>query len=499
MLKRNIYNILLFSLVVIFIIVKIPYLSLPYYWDEAWVYGPAIRIMEAHKLSLLPDALPVDYSRGHPLLFHFMGALWMRVFGTSLIASHLFALFISIALIVLVFVFCKNLFNNETGIIACLFLILQPIFQAQSVLVLPEVMVSLFSLMTIYFFIKEKWWWYMLSATLVLYTKETGIVAVGATGLWFLIEVLFMKRKYISLKYFILRSVILIIPLLLIGIFLIIQKKMNGWYFFPAHINYITNDDSGFFDKLQGYAAYLFIYWGRNVLTSALIVSLFLNFFNKKHLKNPANKPILVLSIYIVLFLVASSFNFFSHRYTMSMMAPFMIIVAYFLFENFTNRTAKSQVLNSKFQIPKKILGVWGLRLVTWGFLYAFIIAVCAVQLFIHIPKSNSSDNNLGYADYVRTHQQMVNYCVGNHFQKKKIFTSFLMARNLTNPYCGYLSEDNKFNDVSSGFDTKTELCIFYNIENADDYKRIMASAKLHLLKRFELRKAWAEVWEVEK
>ena len=320
-LKQHIYLILLLILVIVFIVAKIPYLSLPYYWDEAWVYGPAIRIMEAHKLSLLPDALPVYYSRGHPLLFHFLGALWMRVFGTSLTASHLFALMVSVALIVMVFIFCKNLFSKETGLIACLFLVLQPIFQAQSVLLLPEVMVSLFSLMTLYFFIKEKWWWYILSATLVLYTKETGIVAVGATGLWFLIDMFILKRNEFKsvvrseklelndqekelyhketqrnhkgsqrikgncllptayCRYFILRSLILIVPLLLTGIFFLIQKKMNGWYFFPEHVNYLLNDKRGFMDKLQGYSAYLFIYWGRNVLTSALIVSLFLYFF----------------------------------------------------------------------------------------------------------------------------------------------------------------------------------------------------------------------------
>jgi hypothetical protein len=602
--KLSVYYILLLALVILFIIFKIPYLSLPYYWDEAWVYGPAIRIMEAHKLSLLPDALPVYYSRGHPLLFHFLGALWMRVFGTSLTASHLFALSISIALLVFVFVFCKNLFNKETGLIACLFLVLQPIFQAQSVLLLPEVMVSLFSLMTLYYFIKEKWGWYMLSATLVLYTKETGIVAVGTVGLWFLLEVFFLKRSEFSiykiqvpnskpkipkktlgawglrlktwvllrspmLKYFILRSLILIVPLLLIGVFLLIQKKMNGWYFFPEHVNYITNDKSGFASKLLAYSTSMFVYWGRNVLSAALIVSLFLYFFLKKHIIvtpkaqfsdvsapalkgehqkirlpelvptteggiggkanfhsnvektfNPANKPILILSIYIVLFLIASSFNFFSDRYTMSMMAPFMIIVAYMVFTTFTFSSGKSQDSKSNVMLrsetsrsmaydsPTSRRGIaspqcdkasWGLKLKKWGFLYAFIIAVCVVQLFMNLPTRTSSDHNLGYADCVQVQQQTVDFCVENHFQDKKIFTEFLMMGNLGNPYCGYLSEDEKFRDVSSHFDANTQLCIFYNMEGADDYKQIKASAKLQLLKRFELRQAWTEVYKVEK
>ncbi|MFA4852137.1 MAG: glycosyltransferase family 39 protein [Bacteroidales bacterium] len=469
--KPCIYSILLIILVIAFIIIKIPYLSLPYYWDEAWVYGPALRIMESHKLSLLPDALPVYYSRGHPLFFHFMGALWLRMFGTSLVASHIYALFISIALLISVYIFCKQLFSKEVGIIACLFLMLQPVFQAQSVLVLPEVMLSLFSLLTIFFFTRGNWLGYIISATLALYTKETGIVVIASVGLWFLIETLMLKRKEFQFKQFLLRSATLLTPLVLIAIYFILQKQTNGWYFFPEHINYLTHDSRTFSDKLNGYAAYLFIYWGRNVLSSAIIVSLFLYFYFKKHRNNPANKPLLILAIYNLLFLIASSFNFYSDRYSMSMMAPFMIITAYLVFSTFS----------------KKI------------FLFAFIASVVIVQIFIFLPKKTNSDHNLGYVEPVKTHRQMVNYCIENNFQKKKIFTHFLMLGNLKNPYCGYLSEDQKFTNVSSTFDKTTELCIFSNMEGADEYKQIKKSANLKLLKRFESKQAWSEIYEVVK
>lgn len=38
---------------------------------EAWVYVPGIRHMADAGPSLLPDAIPEYYSRGHPLLFYF--------------------------------------------------------------------------------------------------------------------------------------------------------------------------------------------------------------------------------------------------------------------------------------------------------------------------------------------------------------------------------------------------------------------------------------------
>lgn len=468
--KFDIYNLLLFAIIVIFIIIKIPYLTLPFYWDEAWVYGPALRIMEANKLSLLPDALPIYYSRGHPLLFHFMGALWLRIFGTSLIASHTYALTISIALILTVFYFGKKLFSKEAGLIACIFLLFQPIFQAQSVLVLPEVMVSLFSLLTIYSFIKQRRLIYILSATLLLYTKETGIVAIAACGAWFLIETFFIKKNEFLWKKFILNSACLILPLAFIVLYFIVQKKMNGWYFFPEHINYLLHDSRTFSGKFESYCSYLFIYWGRNVLTASIIISLFIYFFKKKNIHNPANKPLIILTIFILFFLIASSFNFYSDRYTMSMIGPFVIITAYLIHATF-----------------KKI------------FLYGFVVAVIAVQLFIQMPKKTSSDHNLGYAESIKTHQEMVEYCLENKFRNKKIFTHFLMIGNLQNPYCGYITDDQKFSDVSTVFTDSTDLCIFSNMEGKEDYEALKKTGKLKLLKRFESCQAWSEIYEVKK
>jgi 4-amino-4-deoxy-L-arabinose transferase-like glycosyltransferase len=465
------YFLAVLALIIAFIIIKIPYLYLPYYWDEAWVYGPAIRIMEANNLSLLPDALPVYYSRGHPLLFHFLGAAWLRVFGTSLLSSHVFALTISVALITSVYFISKKMFSPQVGLIACLLLILQPIFQAQSVLVLPEVMLSLFSLLALFFFIRDKWWAFFIMATLAVFVKETGIVVIGAAGLWFLIETLFLNKDKFVFRCFIFRSVLLIAPLLVFGAFILLQKQMNGWYFFPEHVNYISTDSHSFFQKMEGYAAYLFIYWGRNVLSSAIIVSLVLYFYFKKHKNNPANKPILVFAIYCVLFLIASSFNFYSDRYTLSMMVPYLIIAAYFLFAAFT----------------KRIL------------LIVFITVVCFLQLFIFLPRKTNSDHNLGYAEAVKTHQQMVNYCIDEKYQHKKIFAHFLMRGNLTNPYCGYLTKEQIFCNVNPSFDNSTELCIFSNMEGVDEYKKIKANKNLLLLKRFESGQAWSELYKVLK
>jgi hypothetical protein len=85
----------LFALLIIVAIIKIPHLYIPHFWDEAWSYSPAVQYMFEHKLGLLPSALPAEYSKGHPLLFFFLSASWMRIFGDSLVSKHSFALLVS--------------------------------------------------------------------------------------------------------------------------------------------------------------------------------------------------------------------------------------------------------------------------------------------------------------------------------------------------------------------------------------------------------------------
>jgi hypothetical protein len=100
---KKIDSVLLFLVLCIFTLLKIDHLSIAFYWDESWVYAPAIKMLYQHGVSILPNAIPVDFSRGHPLLFHAAYVLWMKVFGPSNYAMHSFALGISLSLVVVLF------------------------------------------------------------------------------------------------------------------------------------------------------------------------------------------------------------------------------------------------------------------------------------------------------------------------------------------------------------------------------------------------------------
>src|SRR5436190_472897 len=97
-LRAHINSIIILCLVIGMVAFKWSYLSLPFFWDEAWPYSTAVHAMYNHGISLIPGSISPSISRGHPLLFYCMAAAWMKLFGTSVFAIHLFALLISVLL-----------------------------------------------------------------------------------------------------------------------------------------------------------------------------------------------------------------------------------------------------------------------------------------------------------------------------------------------------------------------------------------------------------------
>ena len=102
-LNAKFYHAFLAILLVGFIALKLEALTLPFFWDEAWVYLPAIRTMAEQGPSIMPGSIDADLYTGHPLLFYFMASTWIKLWGYSLPIAHSFPMLISIGFIVSVY------------------------------------------------------------------------------------------------------------------------------------------------------------------------------------------------------------------------------------------------------------------------------------------------------------------------------------------------------------------------------------------------------------
>lgn len=239
LLSKQLPYIILFLTLCCFVLLRLDSISLPYYWDEAWVYGPAVQEMASNGPSILPGAIQEDLSRGHPMLFHFTSGLFLFLFGNTVTNSHVFALLVSLGTLFVAFKISKQYMSGLYAILVIISLASFPLFIGQSVLVYPEMMLTLLALSTFYFYLKQQHIYFFIAASLLLLTKETGLLFLFSLGVWNVIKSIFIDKEKIVSAAFIKNQLPFIYPLLPLTAFFIIQKIKFGYVFYPEHIGLI--------------------------------------------------------------------------------------------------------------------------------------------------------------------------------------------------------------------------------------------------------------------
>lgn len=415
----------------------------------------------------MPGAIPTFVARGHPLMFHFLAAAWMKIFGTGLLSGHSFAILVSISLIITIYFFCRTFFSEKIGLVACILFSSQAIFIAQSAFLMPEVLMALWTMLCFMAFFRKKTILFIILGTSMLLTKESGGVLFVALFVYELF--VFVNSKGKECTQFFKKLVLISAPVLLASLNFIIQKIKFGWFLYPFYMDYISSSWKNFKEALPSAAAYLFIYDGRNGFSFFIIISLLIILFLRR-IKFTLNekKIIPALSIFIIFYLIFSSVNYYIPRYLMCVFPPFYIIGAILITKVF------SQL---KVIFPLIIAGL----VITSIFFYA----------------KHKTFGDMDYSPSVTTDLQMVNFCEKQNLYDKYIFTTTLLRSDLSEPYDGYLS-GRKFNHIQWEFSKETEYCIFDADENDTVLiNNIKRENKLELINRFERKYAWCEIFRV--
>jgi 4-amino-4-deoxy-L-arabinose transferase-like glycosyltransferase len=460
----DIFSLLL--IIIAFVIYKFSDLYLPYYWDEAWSYKPAVENMYKTGLSLFPNAISSETYKGHPLFFYFISSLWLNIFGNTVFSSKLFALSVSVLLMITTFLFTKFLTKDKIlAILSTLLLSVQAIFIAQSTLLLPEMLLTVLSLSTWLFYFKNQKLLYILTASLSLLTKETAIVLIVSI---FISEITFnfksLKtdfKKYLEEKYY------LIIPIIPIVVFFIIQKINSGWIFYPEHIN-LMEFGQAFFDKLETYFGLLVIYQGRNFIFLLALLELFFIIIQK--IKIDKKKEIISLSIFIILYIIFSSLNFFSPRYIISVIPVFIILIVYLI-----NIAIKNKKIS-----------------------YALLIALSISPLYYNYTHFQDFDHCIGYVNVIDVQKKMTNYCEENNFYDKEIATHFLMKVNLTDSIMGYLSSSKTFTHTNTNINENTQYILVSSNEQNEGINSVLQNYNLELVQEYYTKQAWCRLFIIK-
>lgn len=450
--------------ILVVLVIKIPHISVPFFWDEAWSYFTAVHQMHETGPSLLPGALPLSISKGHPLFFFFLNSFWLKLFGSSVVSAHTLSLIISISTLLAIYFLVKRHVNLSAALLSISMLSVQSLYLAQATMVLPEMLITLFLILSFDFYLRKKYLLFAIWASMMVLTKETTIIFVLGFFIYHLFSSLApgkSSRKYIFEVIFIL------IPIILYGGFLILHKIEFGSFFYDAHVSHIQLTKYDVVKKLRISWEMVYNRYGRFIILYSLIPAITIVLL--KHKKLQKLNILLLIILQTILFLAFSIFNFYTYRYMLCILALFLIFASIII-----------QQASLKYKI------------INW----LVVCTLLAVPAYYSYSVRTNTDVDLGYVDAVKIHQQMVDYCEKRDWHEESISASFNLIYYLTNPALGYLTSDKKFENVSDLVNIRdSEIFLFdgtnHGKETQIDTIKIVNQMVLDLHKR----NAWGKIY----
>jgi len=511
----------LFLLLIVFIACKVPHLWYPYYWDESGMFAPGVMAMYLHGASLLPNAIDVSFGRGHPLLYHAVCAQWMKLFGPSHFSLHCFSLLISIALIVMVFEAGLRLFTRRVAFISVLALSINTFFFVQSSFLTPDIFIALLSFSTLYFYVREKYFLSALLLTMLVYTKESGIVAVFILGIDALTGAL---RSDTPVKDRLAKVASVLVPLIVGLSFYVTQKIMMGWYTYPGAFSSHPNFDPGssiywlktilgvlLVDEHRYFLSLLLIFLslaaaiaqGNVKFASLALPGIFLYALTHGHIAHTEFLNILFLTLFLGSTALSIFFLGRMRYYTTGQQKKFinllsiftLFYVYYFSVYNFQWRYIFAAMVAlyfvfavfADFYISRLFPAVYYLVLAGIG---------CAgIYCFTH----EAGDSDLGFFDGMKLQQEVVNYFEQNELYNNSISVSSDFEEvHLRDPYTGFLHTDRNFSNVRSGaYNSQADYVVFSSIEyDSTDYARFKKDTTFQLILSLQEGIKWAEIYK---
>ncbi len=411
------------AILLLFVIMKLPAITLPYFWDELGVYARSGLYLHDNGLGLLPKNLPPELSRGHPLLFAFIHGVGYFIFSDSHVGGHITSLIISLTLLWSVYYITKYHYNAYSGLLAVMLLIVQPVFFAQSTLILPEVCVALFMIWAIHFWTVKRYWTYAIMATAAILVKESAVIIPTVIIAGEVLDYLLSKSK-VKQSFLQLRSFLLFIPYLVYILFLAVQKAQNGWYLFPLHEDHISLNGKKILEFAEMFFSFLFLEQGRIVLS--VIVLILLALFARAKLFNYARFSIF-LWMFILGGILFSSLNFFMNRYLLFAFVPIVMLLSVLF--TVTAKRFRFSLLFIPVVFAACVYTIYGKQIYV------------ADKPRMEIQDRFNYDENMSYTYFLDAQQQSVDFVMTNVAKTDSVYGNFPTNLAISDPRFGFTNK----------------------------------------------------------
>jgi 4-amino-4-deoxy-L-arabinose transferase-like glycosyltransferase len=161
------------------LLLHLPLLRLPYFWDESGYYVPAA-LDFYRSWSLVP--LTTEAIGHTPLVMVYLGLVW-RLFGYSPLVTRSAMTLLAAGTVAALYALGRRVASREIAAWSALLLSVSPLFFAQSTQALVEVAVALFTTLAILFLLRDRLWLFALAASLAFLSKETAVVLLPVVWL----------------------------------------------------------------------------------------------------------------------------------------------------------------------------------------------------------------------------------------------------------------------------------------------------------------------------
>jgi 4-amino-4-deoxy-L-arabinose transferase-like glycosyltransferase len=374
--------------------------SYAFFWDELGVDIPSAIWSLDNNLSPFMG----EKAMGHPPISYLILAIFFKILGISIFSARLAVLLATTMALFYIFKIGEHMYDTKLGITAAITSFFIPIFFSQSGLAMSTTFMIPFAMATIFYFFKKDTYRFIISAALLVLTRELGIILVIVLTATWIINHRPNLRTIAALS----------IPMAVFAVWVMLNKYMFGWFIYvPTAVTISPNLINSLLSRLlEFFSQYKVL---------LLLPFLFLKKFR------PEEK---VLCHIIILYIVFHSSITFLPRY-FTFIYPLLVTVS----------------LGTLYTHSKK---------------YAIPFAIVISMVFIFswsgertIPPGWMLETNMEYADVIKTHSMAAKF-IEQNYQDKKVLTCWPMSSELSDPNMGYISspvdivEMQNFNE---GFD----------------------------------------------
>jgi hypothetical protein len=413
------HSALIFSLIFIVIfLLHIPLLKLPYFGDEAGYYVPAARDI-ALTASFIPHSTP---SNAHPPLVMTYLALWWKFAGYTPLVTRTAMLMIAVFSLLGLFRLAQRIANTQVAIASAICTAIYPVFFTQSTLAHVDLAAAGLTFWGLRAFVERRRIGILVWFSLAALAKETAILAPLALFAWEWIHPILRTKcekgaSGICSRH-ILKSFLLLIPLLPLGVWYVVHYASTGYVlgnpeFFRYNVQTTLN-------PLRIVLALLARLWqmlgymGLYVLTLPALISKW------RTPPRENNKESFGMAIGVQPAIVS-------------------VMLAYLIFMAVIGGAVLARYMLPV--IPLVIIlciSCLGRRVRQWPVISGLVAFIFVTGLFVNPPYGFAFEDNLAYRDYIVLHLKAEHF-MEVHYPTARVLTAWPASGELAQPHLGYV------------------------------------------------------------